>query len=188
MKSSAFQSLTVVLTLATLATTAPATAAAERPRGAVGWIGAYLAGADEGAKIEALVKEGPADKAGLRTGDVVTSADGKNVSSAADLSAIVRKTVPGKDIAIKFSRDGKDETANVKVAEWPQWFGPQGGPGWYHNWREWTPDWTPQWRPPADLQERIQKQLDKLRQELNELREKLDKQLRQKEGKGGSPT
>jgi membrane-associated protease RseP (regulator of RpoE activity) len=188
MKSSAFQSLTATLALAVITTTTPAATAADRHPGGGGWIGAYLASADNGARIEALVKDGPADKAGLRAGDVVTAADGKTVGSAADFSAIIRKTHPGKDVAVKFARDGKDETTTVKVGGWPDWFAPQTGPGWYHNWREWTPDWTPHWRPPADLQDRIQKQLDKLRQELNELREKLDKQLRQKTDKGGSPT
>jgi len=90
-------------------------------------------------------------------------------------------------VAVKFTRDGKDETATVKVGDWPDWFGPQLGAGRYFHWREWTPDWTAPWRPPADLQERLQKQLDRLREELNELRERLEKQLKPKSGKGGSP-
>ena len=73
-------------------------------------------GARSGAYIE-VAEGGPADKAGLRTGDVITMVDTTTITSANDL----RSTIGGKEYkagdtaSITYIRDGKVQTATVTL-------------------------------------------------------------------------
>ncbi|MCF2532922.1 S1C family serine protease [Yinghuangia soli] len=51
---------------------------------------------------------GPADRAGLKPGDVVTAIDGKRVDDAEELIVAVRSKAPGDQVALTVQRDGKD--------------------------------------------------------------------------------
>jgi len=51
--------------------------------------------------------EGPADKAGLVGGDIITSADGQPVHSDDEMTEIMRRTPIGKTIDIEYLRDGE---------------------------------------------------------------------------------
>ncbi len=70
-----------------------------------------------GAQVRAVTAGGPAAKAGLQVGDVVTSVDGKAVASADDLIAHVRSAAPGSTVAVTYVRDGKTATVNVTLGE-----------------------------------------------------------------------
>jgi serine protease Do len=69
-----------------------------------------------GALITAVEKEAPAQRAGLRSGDIVTSFGGKQVQSHADLLALVADSVPGSAVPVDFVRDGIKLEATVRVA------------------------------------------------------------------------
>jgi membrane-associated protease RseP (regulator of RpoE activity) len=56
---------------------------------------------------------GPADKAGLLGGDIITSFDGKPVTSADDLTNMLLKTPIGKTVDIIFTRDGETKTTKL---------------------------------------------------------------------------
>jgi hypothetical protein len=151
-----------------------------------GWIGAFLVGADDGVKVNGVVRDGPADKAGLRAGDLITDAGGKAVRSPAELSGILRDTAVGKEMALRFRRGDEEKHTTVKVGEWPEWFSDAGSvwPG--HGWLqrgpkgEWRWEWPPKsWTPP-EMSDRLQRQLDKLNKQLDDLREKLEKHLSEK--------
>ncbi len=71
----------------------------------------------EGAYIANISEGSPADKAGLKEGDIVTAFDGKPVADAAGLQERVRKTEPGKEVPVEVLRKGGLETVNVKLAE-----------------------------------------------------------------------
>jgi len=64
-----------------------------------------------------VTKGGPADKAGLRSGDVIVSFDGKGVSDEHDLPQIVASTKPGKNVEVIVIRDGKEGKIPVTIAE-----------------------------------------------------------------------
>lgn len=49
---------------------------------------------------------GPADRAGLRPGDVITSLDGTPIGSSDQLIAVVRGHAPGESVMVGFQRDG----------------------------------------------------------------------------------
>lgn len=88
-----------------------------KPR--VGWIG--LVGMDPpsgrpGALITLLQKNGPADRAGMKRGDIVVTADGRRVDTMSKLSSIVRLARPGTRIELEVVRNGKRKTFDVRVA------------------------------------------------------------------------
>jgi putative serine protease PepD len=59
---------------------------------------------------EPLVKDGPAERAGLRPGDIITGFDGKPVASPTDLLAMIRSHAPGDKVKITYRRGGGAET------------------------------------------------------------------------------
>ncbi len=72
-----------------------------------------------GSIISAVDADGPAVKAGLRPGDVLTSIDDvRPDDSRAFMRAIVQIPV-GKAVQLKFWRDGKPASVPATIAEWP---------------------------------------------------------------------
>ncbi|GAA2072435.1 hypothetical protein GCM10009801_25050 [Streptomyces albiaxialis] len=73
--------------------------------------GARIGDPDSGEK--AVTRDGPADKAGLKEGDVVTEADGTPVHGGEELIVRIRSHRPGDKLALTVRRDG--DTREVKV-------------------------------------------------------------------------
>ena len=69
----------------------------------------------EGVLIGDVVEESPADKAGLKTGDIVVEYNGKPVGKAAQLRNAVAATAPESDVELVVFRDGKRKTLEVTV-------------------------------------------------------------------------
>ena len=61
----------------------------------------------------------PADKAGIRGGDVITSFDGKTIRNPSDLSLDVLTQAPGDKVKVEFKRGGKRHTVTVKLGNRP---------------------------------------------------------------------
>ena len=70
-----------------------------------------------GALVANVSKDGPADKAGVKVGDVIVEFDGKEVKDSGDLPIIVARTPVDKKIRMKVLRDKKEITLNVAVGE-----------------------------------------------------------------------
>lgn len=70
-----------------------------------------------GAMVASVTPGGPAEKAKLETGDIITEFDGKTVNAMRNLPRIVAETPINKTVDVKFWRDGKQQTAKIKVAE-----------------------------------------------------------------------
>lgn len=73
----------------------------------------------KGAMVSNVEQGGPADKAGIRSGDVITSFDGKEISHMTDLPRIVGATKPDSQVDMQVWRKGKTVTLKVKVGEMP---------------------------------------------------------------------
>jgi serine protease Do len=71
----------------------------------------------EGAFINEIVEESPAEDAGLKTGDVVIDFNGKKVEIAEDLTEHVRATSPDTKINIKVSRGSETKTIAVTIGK-----------------------------------------------------------------------
>lgn len=73
-----------------------------------------------GVLVGDVVKDGPADRAGLKRGDIITSVGGKDVDSAHALSRLVASTAPNSQITVQLVRDGKSRDLKVTVGTMPE--------------------------------------------------------------------
>jgi serine protease Do len=76
-------------------------------------------GIDEGTGIlvASIEKDSPADKAGLKVGDVIIAADGKRMERSQDLVGLIQDKDKGDKITIEFLRNKKKRTVDVEVDE-----------------------------------------------------------------------
>ena len=94
-----------------------------------GWLGVYIqkltpeaaeslgiAGRN-GALVSDVTSGGPAEKAGIRSGDVIIAFNGKEIKDQHELPQIVASMKPGKTVDVRLLRDGKEMTIAVKIAE-----------------------------------------------------------------------
>jgi len=68
-----------------------------------------------GATIASVTPGSPADKAGLKVGDVVTAVDGHLVDTSDTLVADIRSSAPGATVAVTYTRGGQSSTVNVTL-------------------------------------------------------------------------
>jgi serine protease Do len=73
----------------------------------------------KGALIGDVVPKGPAEKAGLKTGDVMLEFNGKAVKDSRSLRLQVARVKPGESVPVKVLRDGSTKTIQVTVNELP---------------------------------------------------------------------
>lgn len=72
-----------------------------------------------GALVTEVSKDSPAERAGLKQGDVITSYDGKAVNDVADLRNRVAMTAPGTKVELVIIRNEQERELTVKVEEQP---------------------------------------------------------------------
>lgn len=128
---------------------------------------------DEGALVSRVEDESPADRSGIRRGDVITELDRAKIDDSKDLIRAVRDLGPGSRVRITLWRSGSLRTFNVVLAERPKGMTPGMG--------------TPNIRIPDDdnhhppmppempsMNDReIRRQIQELQAELKELREEI---------------
>ncbi len=73
-----------------------------------------------GALVNAVEKGGPAEKAGLESGDIILKFNGKPVESSSDLPRIVGSTRPGSKASMEVWRKGATREVAVIVGELPE--------------------------------------------------------------------
>lgn len=76
-------------------------------------------GIDRGVLVTGVNPDGPAAKAGLQQGDVITKIDGKDVRSNEDVGAAVGAKKPGDTLKLEVQRAGDRATVEVKLAQRP---------------------------------------------------------------------
>jgi len=75
---------------------------------------------DRGARVGDVVSGGPAEGAGLQTGDIIVELDGQTIHSMDELiSALIQKEV-GQTVRITYERDGNRRTAEARLAARPE--------------------------------------------------------------------
>jgi serine protease Do len=72
-----------------------------------------------GALVAGVTPKSPAEKAGLRDGDIITEFNGKSVKDGRHLKLQVAQTSPGTTVPVKVLRDGKTKSLDVTVKELP---------------------------------------------------------------------
>ena len=97
-----------------------------------GWIGvevqeitpavaeSFKLGSTRGALIAGVLRGGPADKAGVKPGDVLVEIEGKPVADPAAMLNLVAALAPGAAAKMKLKRQGQDVDAAVTVGRRPK--------------------------------------------------------------------
>jgi serine protease Do len=74
-------------------------------------------GSGSGVTISSVVAGSPADQAGLKVGDTITTVDGKKVSKGSELVSDIASRKPGSKVGLGFLRNGKSQEASVTIAD-----------------------------------------------------------------------
>jgi len=90
---------------------------------------------EEGVIVQSVVKDGPADKAGLEAGgtsatingeevrlggDIITEVNGKKLKSMDELVEIIQESKPGDELHLTILRGGDEKTADVTLGTQPE--------------------------------------------------------------------
>src|SRR4029077_17190253 len=84
---------------------------------------------DNAALVSEVTPGGPAAKAGLKAGDVITDLDGHKVESAGDVIDYVSAQTIGATVTVGYLRGGQRATSAVLLGELPSADGKGGMPG-----------------------------------------------------------
>lgn len=69
---------------------------------------------------EAVVEDSPADKAGIKDGDIIIKINDTTVGESGNVSSLVSQFVPGTEIEVTYIRDTKERTANLTLGEYEE--------------------------------------------------------------------
>ncbi|MGI8825654.1 MAG: S1C family serine protease [Chloroflexota bacterium] len=75
--------------------------------------------AASGALVSQIAASGPAARAGIQQGDVITSADATTITDAQDLLSVIASKKPGDSITLKLARSGGTVSVHVRLGELP---------------------------------------------------------------------
>jgi len=84
-----------------------------RPMRSSTYMGVSGKDAKNGALLSRVTPDGPAAKAGLKIGDLITKMGDKNIAVYADISAVVRNASGGEKTKIQLQRDGAEHTVEL---------------------------------------------------------------------------
>jgi serine protease Do len=76
----------------------------------------------QGAYVTGVQSGGPAEKAGIMTGDIIAEFDGERVRSARQLSRLVRETADDRPVRVAIVRDGDRRNVDLTPASSRAWF------------------------------------------------------------------
>lgn len=74
----------------------------------------------QGVIIAGIVKDAPADKAGLKVGDILLSIDGKEVTDTTEMLNMIASMQPGQHKTVKLLREGKEKTLQIEIGVRPK--------------------------------------------------------------------
>jgi serine protease Do len=84
-------------------------------------------GFKNGVLVQGIQPGGPAEKAGLKAGDIITSIDGRSIKDGDDLVNEIASRRPGSSIRLGYLRDGKQGDATVTIGDRDKVFADAGG-------------------------------------------------------------
>jgi serine protease Do len=84
-------------------------------------------GFNNGVLVQQIQPGGPAEKAGIMVGDIITAVDGRAIKDGNDLVNEITSRRPGSAIRLGYQRDGKQADATVTIGDLEKVFADQGG-------------------------------------------------------------
>lgn len=140
----------------------------------------FGAPSDKGVLVWKVMEDSPAEKAGIKAGDVIVEIEGKKVADTEDLHDALSDSDSGDKVAVTVLRRGQSQSLTATLDEGDLHFGnarvlrdrirTPHGPGWFPG--DATAPRGGQDGPPM---ERLQRQMDRLQEQMDRLKEKLDK-------------
>ena len=103
----------------------------EKGRVTRGWLGVVIQPVSEdlakslhmdeakGAIVADVTKDSPAEKAGLKPGDVVVTADGRAIEDSSGLSRYIASKAPGSTVRLQVIREGAQRTMSLTLGTFP---------------------------------------------------------------------
>ena len=85
-------------------------------------------GFKNGVLVQEIQPGGPADKAGLKAGDIITAIDGRTVKDGDDLVNDIASRRPGSTVRLGYIRDGKQGDTTVTIGDRDKVFADLGNP------------------------------------------------------------
>jgi serine protease Do len=73
----------------------------------------------QGALVSAVEPKSPADKAGVKTGDIILAVDGRDIENSVDLPRVIGETRPGTTVNLKVWRQGETRELTASLGEAP---------------------------------------------------------------------
>jgi serine protease Do len=86
-------------------------------------------GAESGVVVTGIQPGGPAEKAGLKQGDVIVAIGGKPVEDGDSLIAVVASSPVGQPVAVKYIRDKREQETSVVIGDRTEVFAGTLNPG-----------------------------------------------------------
>ena len=145
----------------------------------------FGAPSDKGVLVWKVMEDSPAEKAGIKAGDVIVEIEGKKVADTEDLHDALSDSDSGDKVAVTLLRRGQSQSLTATLDDGDLRFGnarvlrdrirTPHGPGWY-------PGDAPARRsgqdgpgPDGPPMERLERQMNRLQEQMDRLKEKLDK-------------
>lgn len=88
---------------------------AQKPKKGKGFLGVATKNVEGGIEVTKVGKKSPAEEAGLKEGDLLRTLNGEKLDSREKLQSILAELAEGDKLAFEITRDGKDETVNLKL-------------------------------------------------------------------------
>ena len=97
-----------------------------------GWIGiesqditpelaaSFGLGRESGAIIAGVVRNGPADRAGVRPGDILLAVEGKSIKNTGEMLNLIAQLVPGAKARLTLMRQNRESMVDVTVGKRPR--------------------------------------------------------------------
>jgi serine protease Do len=90
---------------------------AKRPVKGSGFLGFGSTDSDDGLLIGKVLKDGPADKAGIKAGDIILKVDDTDIADKEAFKAILKEKSVGDNIKLVIQRKGKEKTIELKLGK-----------------------------------------------------------------------
>jgi membrane-associated protease RseP (regulator of RpoE activity) len=139
----------------------------------------FAVNAGDGVLVMGVEKDTPAEKAGVKSGDVIVQMGDKAVQNAADIHGALAGLKKGDKVTLTVMRHGKKETIQVE----PDFDRPRrviriyrGGPGRDAMWLE-EPGLDIEMPPPPDLPD-LKVEMDRVHRELDRVKVEVDRKIK----------
>jgi serine protease Do len=87
------------------------------------WVGAWGLDRPDGFRVELVHKRGPAEKAGLKVGDIILKIDGRAIENFESFKKFESGAKLGDEVTLDLKRDDKEMSVKVKVEGRPSGLG-----------------------------------------------------------------